>query len=50
MFILHNTIADLVPAVMGTYYAHGMLFADDGFGNYIETNISQVVDFFISAA
>lgn len=37
-FLLHNTVGTAMDASAGLLYAHGMFFADDGFGNFISTD------------
>jgi hypothetical protein len=48
MFLLHNTVGQTVSLPCGVVTIHGILFADDGFGNFVETNLIQVIDFILS--
>lgn len=43
MFKLENTRGEVLQAILGLLAIHGMLFADDGFGNFIQVDPCLVV-------
>jgi len=48
MFKLHHTIGTPQALPLGVVTIHGLLFADDGFGNFQQVDVLQYVTFFFS--
>ena len=42
-FYLHNTRDTMTPCLLGTVESAGLIFADDGFGNYISIDLALAV-------
>lgn len=43
---LHNCRGEYEQLACGLLYIHHIFFADDGFGNYIESDVVQFIHFF----
>lgn len=48
MFKLHHTVGTHHRIPLGNFVQHGMIFADDGFGNYLHVDTVQYMDFYRS--
>lgn len=48
MFKLHHTIGTFDRLPLGNFTIHGLIFADDGFGNFQQVDTLQYVTFLIS--